>query len=244
MKTKFNSALTGLCILAGSAAHAGTTTAPEPATHPVSTTEPWLTASLSVGYETLHVYRGADSSFGQAIVWESLDLNLFNFLRFNLFNGNSFDGKYGELTPSLSIYRDFGPLTAAAGMIWYHFPGEDGVDSEEYYLSLSGDLGAGFSARAWASYNARAEGWYHEMMLKHSFEISQRVKFETSAALGYSRDLRSGGDGWDNLTIALGLPVSISQSLTLTPLLGYAFALDALDSGDEAWAGITASYQF
>lgn len=221
---------------------AGTT---EPAITPAaSSPDRWWEASLNAGFETLHVYRGADSSFGQANVWESLDVDLFDFFHFNLYNGNSFDGEYGELTPSLYFHKDLGPVTAAVGMIWYHFPGEDGVDSEEYYLQLSGELGAGFSASAWFSYNARSEGWYHELKLNHSLPINDRLSLESYAALGYSENYRSNGDGLDNLTIGIGLPIKLAEKITLRPSLGYAFALDALDSEDEGWAALSVSYRF
>lgn len=204
----------------------------------------WWEASLSVGYETLHVYRGADSSFGEGNIWQSLDVEIADVFHFNLYNGNSFNGEYGELTPSAYFHKDLGFLTASAGMIWYHFPGEKGVDSEEYYLQLSKDLGGGFSASTWFSYNARSEGWYHELKVNHSLELSERLKLESYVALGVSQDYRSGGDGLDNLTIGVGLPVSITDNITLRPSVGYAFTLDAMDSGDEGWAGLTASYRF
>lgn len=204
----------------------------------------WLEASVSVGYESLHVYRGADSSFGNANVWESLDLEMADLFHFNLYNGNSFNGEYGELTPSFYFHKDLGFLTASVGMIWYHFPGEDGVDSEEYYLQLSKDLGAGFSASAWFSYNARSEGWYHELKVNHSLELSDRINLESYVALGVSEDYRSGGNGLDNLTIGVGLPVSVTEKVTVRPSLGYAFALEAMDTDDEGWAAVTASYRF
>jgi len=212
---------------------------------PAASQDRWWEASLNVGFETLHVYRGADSSFGQAIVWESLDVELFDFLHLNLYNGNSFDGEYGELTPTVYVHKDFGFADVAAGMIWYHFPGEDGVDSEEYFVRLSRELGAGFSASAWFSYNARSEGWYHELKLSHSLELTDRLALQTSAALGYSQNYRGDGDdGLDNLTFTVGLPVKLTESLTLKPAVGYAFALDTLDSEDEGWAALTLSYQF
>lgn len=204
----------------------------------------WWEASLSAGYETLHVYRGADSSFGNENVWESLDIEIADLFHFNLYNGNSFNGEYGELTPSFYFHKDLGFLTASAGMIWYHFPGEDGVDSEEYYLQLNKDLGAGFSASTWFSYNARSEGWYHELKVNHSFELSARMKLESYVALGVSEDYRSGGNGLDNLTIGVGLPVSVTENITIRPSLGYAFALEAMDTDDEGWAGLTATYRF
>lgn len=220
------------------------TTAPTPIT-PAASDDRWWEASLNVGFETLHVYRGADSSFGQAIVWESLDVELFDFLHLNLYNGNSFDGEYGELTPTVYVHKDFGFADVAAGMIWYHFPGEDGVDSEEYFVRLSRELGAGFSASAWFSYNARSEGWYHELKLSHSLELTERLALQTSAALGYSQNYRGDGDdGLDNLTFVVGLPVKLTESLTLKPAVGYAFALDTLDTEDEGWGALTLSYQF
>lgn len=206
--------------------------------------ERWWDASLNVGFESLHVYRGADSSFGQANLWESIDIDILDFFHFNLYNGNSSDGEYGELTPSAYFYHDFGPVTASAGMIWYHFPGEDGVDSEEYYVQLSGELGAGFSASAWFSYNARSEGWYHELKLNHALPINQRLSLESYVALGYSQNYRADDDGLDNLTIGMGLPIKLAERVTLKPSLGYAFALDALDSEDEGWAAISLSYRF
>jgi hypothetical protein len=225
-------------------AFAGTS---EPAVAPTlqsASTESWWNASLNVGYETLHVYRGVDSSFGNANIWESLDVDIANFFHFTLYNGNSLNGEYWELTPSFYFYKDLGPVTAAAGMIWYHFPGEDGLDSEEYYIQLSRELGAGFSASAWFSYNARSEGWYHELKLNHSLPINDTVSVESHAALGYSSNYRGGENGLDNLTIGVGVPIKLSQSLTLKPALGYAFALDTLDTGDEGWAALTLSYRF
>lgn len=204
----------------------------------------WLEASLTVGYESLHVYRGADSSFGNANVFQTLDLEMADLFHFTLYNGNSFNGEYGELTPSFYFHKDLGFLTASVGMIWYHFPGEDGVDSEEYYLQLSKDLGAGFSASAWFSYNARSEGWYHELKVNHTYGINDRINLESYVALGVSEDYRSGGNGLDNLTIGVGLPVSVTEKITIRPSLGYAFALEAMDTDDEGWAGITASYRF
>lgn len=207
-------------------------------------TDKWWDASVSVGYETLHVYRGADSSFGNANIWEAVNIEIADLFHFSLYNGNSINGEYHELTPSFYFKKDLGFLTASAGMIWYHFPGEKGLDSEEYYIQLSKDLGAGFSASAWFSYNARSEGWYHELKVNHSLELSERMKLESYVALGVSEGYRSGGDGLDNLTIGVGLPISITENIIIRPSLGYAFTLDAMDTDNEGWAGLTASYHF
>jgi len=204
----------------------------------------WWDVTLSAGYESLHVYRGADSSFGNANIWQTLDVEIADLFHFNLYNGNSTNGEYGELTPSIYFHKDLGFLTASVGMIWYHFPGEDGVDSEEYYIQFSKELGAGFSASAWFSYNARSEGWYHELKVNHSLELTERLRLESYVALGVSEDYRSGGNGLDNLTIGIGLPYSLTDKITLKPSLGYAFALDAMDTDDEGWAAFTASYHF
>jgi hypothetical protein len=245
MKPNLVCALTGLASLIISPAHAGTEAGSNNGSFLAGpAADSWLKASLNVGYETLHVYRGADSSFGDPIIWETLDLDAFNLVHFNLYNGNAFNGEYGELTPSGYFYKDLGPVTVAAGMIWYHFPDYNGSDSEEYFVNFSGDLGAGFSASAWFSYNAESEGWYHELKVSHSMELCQRVKLESYGALGYSEHYRSGGDGLDNLTFAVGLPVTLAEGLTLKPSLGYAFALETMDSENEGWAGLTLSYQF
>ncbi|MFD2258073.1 hypothetical protein ACFSSA_15435 [Luteolibacter algae] len=205
---------------------------------------PWFRATLTAGFESLHVYRGVDSSSGNPIAWEAIDLDFFDHVHLNLFNGNSFNGEYGELTPSAYLYHDFGPYTASAGMIWYHFPGEDGIDSEEYFFNLTRDLSAGFATSAWFSYNARSNGWYHEVKLSHSLELSKSTTLVSYGVLGYSENYRTGGNGLDNLTFAVGLPVTLAEGLTVKPLAGYSFALDALDTDNEAWVGLNLSYTF
>jgi len=233
-----------LSILLASPAFAGTSEIQSAIVPESAATESFLKASLNAGYETLHVYRGADSSAGEANFWGSLDLEVADFFHFNLYSGNSLDGEYGELTPSVYLHKDLGFLTASVGMIWYHFPGEDGVDSEEYYIQLSKELGAGFSASTWFSYNARTEGWYHELKVNHSLELNRQLKLESYVALGVSENYRPSGNGLDNLTVGVGLPIALSENITLRPSLGYAFALDTQDTDDEGWAGLTVSYRF
>ena len=70
------------------------------------------------------------------------------------------------------------------------------------------------------------------------------MKLESYLALGVSEDYRTGGNGLDNLTIGVGLPVSVTENITIRPSLGYAFALEAMDTDDEGWAGLTATYRF
>ncbi|WP_411825897.1 hypothetical protein [Luteolibacter sp. AS25] len=209
-----------------------------------SSSDPSLDVSLTLGFETLHVYRGADASSGNGIMWETLDIDLYNTFHFNLYGGNSFNDEYKELTPSAYIYHDFGDLTASAGMIWYHLPGSDGADSEEYYFSLAHPLGNGFSVSTWFSYNPRFNGYYNELKVSHTYDFSDNLSLVSYAGLGYSDGLRSGGSGLDNLTVAVGLPIALSEQISIKPLAGYAFALDALESDDEAWLGLNLSYTF
>ncbi|TLD70267.1 hypothetical protein FEM03_13865 [Phragmitibacter flavus] len=208
------------------------------------TSESWWTMKAHLGYESLHVYRGVDSSGGLPIIWGALDLTLFDALNLSLFKGNDFDGDYNELTPTISFTHDLGFVSATAGLIWYTFPDEDGLDSEEYFLKLSRDLPAGFNASLWLSYNPNASGWYNEFKVSHLLPLTDRLSLATSTTLGWSEGQRSGGSGLDNLTFAVGLPITLTKNLTLTPLGGYAFALEALESDDEAWAGITLTLQF
>ncbi len=64
MKPRFAGPIAGLATLRIPAAFAGTSAVEPFDTQPA---DPWLKASLNVGHETLHVYRGADSSFGGAL---------------------------------------------------------------------------------------------------------------------------------------------------------------------------------
>ncbi|MBK1881631.1 hypothetical protein JIN85_04355 [Luteolibacter pohnpeiensis] len=246
MKPKLFGAVCSVCLLQTSMLFAGSSTEPDAFTSitPTSTSDPWITGSLNAGFETLHVYRGVDSSFGEQNYWGSLDLDMLNFFHFNLYSGHSSNREYNELTPSAYLYKDVGPVRLSTGVILYHFPSGKGSDSDEYFVSASSEIAYGIQATAYFSYNERADGWYDELKLSRNTELTDRLSLETSAALGFSDGLRSGGNGLDNLTISVGLPIKITDQITLKPLAGYAFALDALDSGDESWAGLTASFKF
>lgn len=202
--------------------------------------------SLTAGYESLHVYRGADSSMGSQNLWQGLDVEYKDFLHFNLYHGSGTNSDYEELTPSAYIHRDFGPIEAAFGVIWYHFPDYHSSDSVEFYLRFSHDFQNGFSTWLHVGYNEDADGWYEEVGLKYTKELGEKLSISPYLVTGFSQNYRgeNGDDGFDHLTFGVNAPYALTKSVTLTPGVGLALPMDTFDGDDELWGSLTLSVSF
>lgn len=202
--------------------------------------------TLSAGYESLHVYRGADSSMGSQNLWQGLDVEFKDFLHFNLYHGSGTNSDYEELTPSAYVHHDFGPVDAAFGVIWYHFPDYHSSDSVEFYLRFSHDFKNGVSTWLHVGYNEDAEGWYEEIGVKYTKEITDRFALSPYAVVGFSEHYREpgGDDGLDHLTFGLTAPFKVTKTVTLTPAVGLALPMDTFDGDDELWGALTLSVSF
>jgi hypothetical protein len=202
--------------------------------------------TLSVGYESLHVYRGADSSLGSANLWQSIDVEYKNFLHFNLYHGSGTNSKYEELTPSAYIHKDFNGTDAAFGIIWYHFPDYHSSDSVEFYLRFTHDFKNGFTGWAHIGYNADADGFYEELGVKYSKALTDRFSLDPYAVVGFSQDYRGPGsdDGLDHLTFGINAPYKFTDHVSLVPGVGLALPMDTFNASDELWGSLTLSVKF
>lgn len=225
------------CLLAGETR----TTAPAIET----SSEGDFAFSLSAGYESLHVYRGADSSMGSANLWQGIDVDYKDFLHFNLYHGSGTNSDYEELTPSAYVHHDFGPVDAAFGVIWYHFPDYHSSDSVEFYLRFSHDFDNGISTWLHVGYNEDADGWYQELGVKYTKEITEHLSLSPYLVAGFSQHYRgTGEDGFDHLTFGLNAPYTLTKMVTLTPAVGLALPMDTFNGDDELWGALTLTVRF
>jgi hypothetical protein len=201
--------------------------------------------SLSAGYESLHVYRGADSSFGAANLWQGVDVDYKDFFHFNLYHGSGLGSKYEELTPSAYIHHDFGPVDAAFGVIWYHFPDYHSSDSLEYYLRFSHDFQNGIGTWLHVGYNQDADGYYEELGLKYTKAFTDKLSLSPYTAIAFSQHYRgTGDDGLDQITFGLNAPYKATEHITVTPAVGLALPMDTFDGDKELWGALTVSFKF
>ncbi|MDB6080104.1 MAG: hypothetical protein JWO82_3851 [Akkermansiaceae bacterium] len=201
--------------------------------------------SLSAGYESRHIYRGADSSLGAANLWQGIDVDYKDFFHFNLYHGSGLGSKYEELTPSAYIHHDFGPVDAAFGVIWYHFPDYHSSDSVEYYLRFSHDFKNGIGTWLHVGYNQDADGYYEEFGVKYTKDITDKLSISPYTAIAFSQHYRgTGDDGLDQITVGLNAPYKITPRLTATPAVGLALPMDTFDGDKELWGAFTLSFKF
>lgn len=204
-----------------------------------------LQISLTAGYESLHVYRGADSSMGSQNLWQGLDVDYKNFFHFNLYHGSGTNSDYEELTPSAYIHHDFGPVDAAFGVIWYHFPDYNDSDSVEYYLRFSHDFANGISTWLHVGYNQDAEGWYEEVGVKYTRELTERLSIAPYTVVGFSQHYRgTGKDGLDHVTVGVNAPYQLTDKVTLLPAVGLALPMDTFDGDNELWGALSVTVRF
>jgi len=146
-----------------------------------------------------------------------------------------------------SYAREFGPVSVEGGYIYYDLEGVD--DSQELFLSLGLDT---LLSPALTVYREvyKSEHWYFLLGISHSFEISKAVSLELSASASYLEsldadaypDIDSSGAATDDEfshfhdgVISASLPVSVAKYITITPSLGYTFALSSDASDEMEW---------
>jgi hypothetical protein len=119
-------------------------------------------------------------------------------------------------------------------------------DSQEFYVNLGFDVLLAPALTVYRDFDSY-EHWYFVLGLSHAFQITEAVSLELSASGSYllSEDaeaypeIDSSGTGtedeFSNLhdgVVSASLPISLSESMTITPALSYTFPLSD-EAGDE-----------
>jgi hypothetical protein len=203
--------LSSLAILATSAAAAGTTEA----TATTATTEPWITGSVSAGFDSSYYFRGlwfSNNNFWGAVnlsapiadkltlglgalYTETVDTNIAG-------GGGELDYSEMDLIASLSYEHDF----ATFGLVVtnYHFfetfSGEiDGVsngggiyDAEvknalDIGLTMTKSFGD-FKLYLGSWFDTKIDGWYYEAGLDYTYEVNDKLSLVPVVQMGYAID--------------------------------------------------------
>lgn len=205
-----------------------------------------LEGEVSVGYTNMYEFRfvdvgqdlisaGADVSYGFGDGWAVSAGAWYGSV--NDSKGPLSAGDYNELDLYAGISKEFGPVTAEVGYIFYHFMDLNAADTQEIYASVSADLGAGFGIGVTGYYDIqRWDGIYIQPEVTYSWEISQCLSLDLAAgcawADGAGLQLSQDGvvlggnpgatrDGFQGWYASAALPWGATENLTITPFIKY-----------------------
>ncbi|MFD0892515.1 hypothetical protein KBB96_13900 [Luteolibacter ambystomatis] len=237
-----------------------------PATEP----EPFLEGNLHIGYSSDYLFRGVDSGAGLAEAGLDVSKKLGSGFTlsgglwygsiensaFGDFPGVGIPDHYSELDVYGQVSKDFGFLTASVGYIWYHYadasvevPGGSFKfinDSQEISFGISRELFYGINAGLTYYWDIETDnGGYTELSLNKTFELQKCLTLDAGAKAGYLME----ESGFSHVTPMLALNYKPTSTVTISPYIAYAFALDKLDtiapnSHDHFFGGIKMAVSF
>jgi hypothetical protein len=204
--------------------------------------------SMSIGYESRHIYRGVDSALDGSIQWSAIQVEQAGVYG-GLWYGTGAATEYEEVDLYGGYVYQAGDWRLIPNFIWYHFPDNDSADSTDVQLWIERDWvlesGIALSPQLKASYNLDVEGTYLEAGILVSFPLEGPWSLSMRPALAWSSDLRP-EDGLDHAEIITRLTYALTERLSIQGFLGYSESLEAVDpiTDNEAWGGVTVSVQF
>lgn len=205
-----------------------------------------LGAEVSVGYDSMYVFRGVD--FGDNLVWGDVNITVPVSSAVDLNVGTWYatlaDGNYDELDVYGGLSTDLGAFTVGVGLTWYYFP-SGGDDIIEPGITIGTSVGAVDLSLGYY-YDLEVDGSYLELAAETTIEISDTVSLVPGAVVSYGDDYY-GVSGFNHAGVSLALPIALTDRATLTPYIAATFALDSLaDNGedDHVYGGVSLSVSF
>ena len=212
-----------------------------------------VTGDVTVSVLSAYIWRGQELSRHGAVIqpsatisykgfsaniWGNLDLKPYSPINEDL------SKNYTETDVTLSYARQFGIVNVEAGYIYYALAGgatgaEDLQDSQELYLSIGLDTLLAPTLTIYKDIDHYRQ-WYATLGISHAFEFHERVSLELAAQVSYLKSDDSDTypefnsfalpttekfNNFHDGTISASLPVSLTDHLTITPMLAYVFPL-------------------
>jgi len=215
---------------------------------PEVTVDNSIGATLSAGYMTDYVFYGGD--LGDHGVWTGVDYSLGDFgvpLDIGVWYINPADGTPNDELDLYASYAlpSYAGFDSSLNFLAYFFP-ESGADATyELNLAVSKSLGI-VDMDVSAHYDFELEAWYFQTGLSKGFAIADGIELVAGAGIGYSIDYWQPGSKWNHVYVQADLPITLTDTATLTPYVGGIFALDALDElqDDFIHGGVSLSVSF
>ena len=208
-----------------------------------------LGATLSVGYDSHYIFRGVN--YGENQVTSQIDYQLANLpIAIGAWYGNPTSGSavnpgHGdELDLYATISQSFGSIDAWLGYTAYLYP-EGGSSTNEVGTGFGTAVGP-FDVALGAYYDFDIDGWYLDLTVGHSLELTDMISLNLAAGVSYSIDYRVNGSDFNSVLLVASLPIALTDRATLTPYIAGTFALDAIDAwqDDEVFGGVSLAVNF
>ena len=201
-------------------------------------------AEVSVGYDTDYMFRGVN--LGEDLLWS--DVNVSTTLTDGLdlgvgawYANVADDAGNDELDIYAGLSTSMGDISLDLGATYYYYP--DPVAGEgtlEFGVGFGTSAGP-FDLSLGLYYDIDLEAAYYEVGAATSFDLTDTMAVDVGGAIG-----NADGDTLTALTFTIGVPITLSDSASLSPYVGVNIPLDDYEDafGDDIYSGLSLTVGF
>ena len=201
-------------------------------------------AEVSVGYDTDYMFRGVN--LGQDLLWS--DVNVSTSLSDSLdlgvgawYANVADDAGNDELDIYAGLSTSMGDMSVDLGATYYYYPDPTaGEGTLEFGIGLGTSAGP-IDLSLGLYYDIDLEAAYYEVGAATSFDLTDTMAVDVGGAIG-----NADGDTLTALTFTIGVPITLSDSASLSPYVGVNIPLDDYedDFGDDIYSGLSLTVGF
>ena len=201
-------------------------------------------AEVSVGYDTDYLFRGVN--LGQDLLWS--DVNVSTSLSDGLdlgvgawYANVADDAGNDELDIYAGLSTSMGDMSVDLGATYYYYPDPTaGEGTLEFGIGLGTSAGP-IDLSLGLYYDIDLEAAYYEVGAATSFDLTDTMAVDVGGAIG-----NADGDTLTALTFTIGVPITLSDSASLSPYVGVNIPLDDYEDefGDDIYSGLSLTVGF
>ena len=201
-------------------------------------------AEVSVGYDTDYMFRGVN--LGQDLLWS--DVNVSTSLSDGLdlgvgawYANVADDAGNDELDIYAGLSTSMGDMSVDLGATYYYYPDPTaGEGTLEFGIGLGTSAGP-VDLSLGLYYDIDLEAAYYEVGAATSFDLTDTMAVDVGGAIG-----NADGDTLTALTFTIGVPITLSDSASLSPYVGVNIPLDDYEDefGDDIYSGLSLTVGF
>ena len=201
-------------------------------------------AEVSVGYDTDYMFRGVN--LGQDLLWS--DVNVSTSLSDGLdlgvgawYANVADDAGNDELDIYAGLSTSMGDMSVDLGATYYYYPDPTaGEGTLEFGIGLGTSAGP-IDLSLGLYYDIDLEAAYYEVGAATSFDLTDTMAVDVGGAIG-----NADGDTLTALTFTIGVPITLSDSASLSHYVGVNIPLDDYEDefGDDIYSGLSLTVGF
>ena len=201
-------------------------------------------AEVCVGYDTDYMFRGVN--LGQDLLWS--DVNVSTSLSDGLdlgvgawYANVADDAGNDELDIYAGLSTSMGDMSVDLGATYYYYPDPTaGEGTLEFGIGLGTSAGP-IDLSLGLYYDIDLEAAYYEVGAATSFDLTDTMAVDVGGAIG-----NADGDTLTALTFTIGVPITLSDSASLSPYVGVNIPLDDYEDefGDDIYSGLSLTVGF